>query len=82
MIGWSLGGIFAALAAADNPDLPIASLTVVGHPFDVKKVPMVAPFRPILRLTDGGIVTQLYRLLGGAPSRSYAGRSSSAPAPR
>ena len=67
VIGWSLGGIFAALAAADRPDLPIASLTVVGSPFDVKQVPMVAPLRPILRLTDGGIVTQLYRMLGGAP---------------
>jgi len=30
-------------------------------------VPMVAPLRPILRLTDGGVVTQLYRLLGAAP---------------
>ena len=67
VIGWSLGGIFAALAAADRPDLPIASLTVVGSPVDVKQVPMVAPLRPILRLTDGGVVTQLYRLLGGAP---------------
>ena len=67
VIGWSLGGIFAALAAADRPDLPIASLTVVGSPVDVKQVPMVAPLRPILRLTDGGIVTQLYRVLGGAP---------------
>ena len=67
VIGWSLGGIFAALAAADRPDLPIASLTIVGSPFDVKQVPMVAPLRPILRLTDGGIVTQLYRMLGGAP---------------
>jgi polyhydroxyalkanoate synthase len=67
VIGWSLGGIFAALAAADGPHLPIASLTIVGSPFDVKQVPMVAPLRPILRLTDGGIVTQLYRLLGGAP---------------
>ena len=28
---------------------------------------MIAPLRPILRLTDGGIVTQLYRFLGGAP---------------
>ena len=28
---------------------------------------MVAPLRPILELTNGGIVTQLYRLLGGAP---------------
>ncbi len=67
VIGWSLGGIFASLAAAAEPDLPIASLTVVGTPFDVTKVPMVAPLRPILRLTDGGVVTQLYRLLGAAP---------------
>ncbi len=67
VIGWSLGGIFAALAAADRPELPIASLTLVGSPFDVSQVPMVAPLRPILRLTDGGLVTQLYRLLGGAP---------------
>jgi polyhydroxyalkanoate synthase len=67
LIGWSLGGIFAALTAADAPDLPIASLTVVGSPFDVQQVPMVAPIRPILKLTNGGLVTQLYRLLGGAP---------------
>ncbi len=67
VVGWSLGGIFAALAAADGPDLPVASLTIVGSPFDVKKVPMVAPIRPILNLTQGGLVTQLYRMLGGAP---------------
>jgi polyhydroxyalkanoate synthase len=67
VIGWSLGGIFATLVAADDPALPIASLTVVGSPFDVREVPLVAPLRPILRLTDGGIVTRLYRVLGGAP---------------
>jgi len=67
LIGWSLGGIFATLVAADNPKLPIASLTVVGSPFDVREVPLVAPLRPILRITDGGIVTRLYRMLGGAP---------------
>ena len=27
LIGWSLGGIFALLTAADSPDLPIASVT-------------------------------------------------------
>ncbi len=68
VIGWSLGGIFAALAAADNAHLPIASLTIVGSPFDVKQVPLVAPLRPILNLTNGGLVTQLYRMLGGAPA--------------
>jgi polyhydroxyalkanoate synthase len=67
VIGWSLGGIFATLVAAAKPDLPIASLTVVGSPFDVSEVPLVAPLRPILKLTDGGIVTRLYRMLGGAP---------------
>ncbi len=68
VIGWSLGGIFAALSAADNPGLPIASLTVVGTPFDVREVPLVAPLRPILKLTDGGLVTQLYRMIGAAPA--------------
>ena len=67
LVGWSLGGIFSLLSAADRPDLPIASLTIVGSPVDVTQVPMVAPLRPILRLTDGGIVTQIYRILGGAP---------------
>ncbi|MFL6021786.1 MAG: alpha/beta fold hydrolase [Marmoricola sp.] len=67
VIGWSLGGIFAALAAAADNGLPIASLTVVGSPFDVTQVPLVAPLRPILKLTDGGIVTRIYRVMGGAP---------------
>jgi polyhydroxyalkanoate synthase len=67
VIGWSLGGIFAVLAAASDAKLPIASLTVVGSPFDVREVPLVAPLRPILRLTDGGIVTRIYRAMGGAP---------------
>lgn len=68
VIGWSLGGIFAMLAAADLPDLPIASLTVVGSPFDVKQVPLVAPLRPLLNLSEGrGVITRGYQAMGGAP---------------
>ena len=67
VVGWSLGGIFAILVAASQPKLPIASITAVGSPFDVAQVPLVAPLRPLLRITDGGIVTRLYRTLGGAP---------------
>jgi polyhydroxyalkanoate synthase len=68
VVGWSLGGIFAMLAAADDRDLPIASLTVVGSPVDVKQVPLVAPLRPLLNLTDGrGGITRTYQALGGAP---------------
>lgn len=70
VVGWSLGGIFSLLVAADRTDLPIASLTVLGSPVDVTKVPLMAPIRPLLNLTGpegGGLVTQLYRAMGGAP---------------
>ncbi|NYE37077.1 polyhydroxyalkanoate synthase [Nocardioides cavernae] len=69
LVGWSLGGIFALLVAADRHDLPLASLTVVGSPVDVRKVPLVAPVRPLLNLTQGrGAVTRIYRALGGVPT--------------
>ena len=70
VVGWSLGGIFSVLAAADHPDLPIASLTVVGSPFDVSQVPLVAPLRPLLDVEwvqRLGLVTRAYRAFGGAP---------------
>jgi polyhydroxyalkanoate synthase len=68
VIGWSLGGIFSLLTAADRPDLPVASLTIVGSPVDVGLVPLVAPLRPLLNLTEGrGAITRAYRLMGGAP---------------
>jgi polyhydroxyalkanoate synthase len=69
VVGWSLGGIFAMLAAAHEKDLPIASLSVIGSPVDVTKVPLVAPLRPLLDLTRGhGLVTRAYRAAGGAPT--------------
>lgn len=68
LVGWSLGGIFALLVTADRTDLPIASLTVLGAPVDVTKVPLVAPVRPLLNLTQGrGAITRAYQALGGVP---------------
>jgi len=67
LVGWSLGGIFVLLAAADRADLPIASVTVLATPLDVARVPLVAPLRPLLNLADGRPLTALYRVLGGAP---------------
>ena len=76
VVGWSLGGLFAVLAAADEPDLPIASLSLLGTPFDVSKVPMIAPLRPLFALADrplrgfkkgNGPITRIYRAVGGAP---------------
>ena len=76
VVGWSLGGLFAVLTAADQPDLPIASLSLLGSPFDVSKVPMIAPLRPLFALADrplrgfkkgNGPITRIYRTVGGAP---------------
>ena len=70
VVGWSLGGIFSVLAAADKPELPIASVAVVGSPFDVSLVPLVAPLRPLLNLNlpqQLRPITGAYRMLGGAP---------------
>ncbi|WP_210650117.1 alpha/beta fold hydrolase [Nocardioides sp. SYSU D00065] len=67
LLGWSLGGIFAMLVAADRQDLPIASLTVLGSPVDVTSVPLVAPARPLVDPTIGGGRTRGRRALGGVP---------------
>src|SRR3954447_6527304 len=68
VVGWSLGGTFALLAAAGDLSLPIGSVTVVGSPFDVRQVPLVAPLRPLLNLTDRrGAITRIYQAAGGAP---------------
>ncbi len=68
LVGWSLGGILALLASCADPRLAVASTALVGSPFDFSRVPLVAPLRPIAALTQGQVVTQLYRLLGGAPA--------------
>jgi polyhydroxyalkanoate synthase len=72
VVGWSLGGIFALLTAAADSGLPIGSITVLGSPFDVKRVPLVAPLRPLLALPvvgaqGRGAITRAYQAMGGAP---------------
>ncbi|HWT95707.1 MAG TPA: alpha/beta hydrolase [Solirubrobacteraceae bacterium] len=66
--GWCLGGIMSVLSVAGDPSLPVRSLACVASPFDFTQVRLVAPLRPIANLTNGAIITQLYRALGGAPS--------------
>ena len=68
LVGWCLGGILALLAQSADPDLPVRSTALVASPFDFSRVPLVAPLRPIAAVTQGQVVTQLYRVLGGAPA--------------
>jgi polyhydroxyalkanoate synthase len=68
VVGWCLGGIFSLLTAAADPDLPLASVTAIASPMDVTRVPMVAPFRPVVNLVGRHAVTATYRTLGTAPA--------------
>ena len=68
LVGWCLGGILALLAQCADQDLPVSATALVASPFDFSRVPLVAPLRPVAAVTQGQIVTQLYRLLGGAPA--------------
>jgi polyhydroxyalkanoate synthase len=68
LISWSLGGIFSMLVQADQPTLPIESIVAIGSPVDFTAIPIVAPFRPLVDLTGGHLLTPIYRALGGAPS--------------
>ena len=68
LVGWCLGGIMSLLALAADPALPVSRVALVASPFDFSKVPLVAPLRPIAAITQGWGISQLYRLLGGAPA--------------
>ncbi|EME53315.1 alpha/beta fold hydrolase [Amycolatopsis decaplanina] len=68
VVAWCLGGIFSLLTTADQPDLPIASIATIASPFDFTAIPLIAPFRPLVDLTGGHLLTPIYRVLGGAPS--------------
>jgi polyhydroxyalkanoate synthase len=68
VVGWCLGGIFSVLAAADSADLPIDSVVAIASPIDFRSIPLVAPLRPLVELTDGRVLTGAYRVVGQVPS--------------
>lgn len=67
LVGWSFGGTISVLTAAAHPDLPIASVTAIGTPFDQRKNPGVAVSRTLGLLTGGREVTAPVKLMGGIP---------------
>lgn len=69
LVGWSLGGLFALLAAAGGTSgPPIRSVTAFASPIDVDQVPFVAPFRSVAEYTGGRVFSALYRTLGSFPA--------------
>src|SRR3954464_2590215 len=68
VVGWCLGGIMSLLAAAGDKELPVNALAMVASPFDFTRVRLMAPIRPVANLTNGFVLSVLYRALGGAPA--------------
>ena len=67
IVAWCLGGIMSLLTHDDQPALPVASIVTVAAPIDMTAIPLVAPIKPLADLTNGWILTPVYRVLGGAP---------------
>lgn len=68
LVGWSLGGIFALLATAADPTLPINTLSVIASPVDIAAVPLVAPLRPLAAITGGLGLSAVYTAIGSFPA--------------
>lgn len=65
--GWSLGGIFTMFTAAAHHELPLASVTAVASPFDLREVPLLALARPLDRV-GRRLIAPAYRVMGGVPA--------------
>jgi polyhydroxyalkanoate synthase subunit PhaC len=68
LVGWCLGGIMSMLSVAGDGKLPVNSVAMIASPFDFTRVRLMAPIRPVANLTNGLLLTAVYRALGGAPA--------------
>jgi len=67
-VGWCLGGIMSLLAVAADDELPVRSVSMIASPFDFTEVRVLAPMRPVANVTNGLLLSSVYRALGGAPA--------------
>lgn len=68
VVGWSVGALTSLLAAADDPTLPIASLTAIATPFALDHVPEHIPPRPLAVAAGGPVLATVQTLLGLLPT--------------
>lgn len=68
VVGWSVGALTSLLAAADDPTLPIASLTAIATPFSLDHVPEHIPPRPLAIAAGGPVLATVQTLLGLVPT--------------
>lgn len=68
LVGWSLGGIFALLAVAAHQELAVHTVTVVGSPFDIRRMPIARMLTPVLDRSGGVLGSSVYKTLGTVPA--------------
>ncbi|MFI5720102.1 alpha/beta fold hydrolase [Nocardia sp. NPDC051750] len=69
LVGWSLGGTMALLAAAAHTDLPIRSITAIGSPLDYNAMPGTPQLAALARRTGtGAAVGAALGAVGGVPA--------------
>ena len=68
LVGWCLGGIMSLLAVAGHTQPGVSAAALIASPFDFTHVRLMQPIRQLAELTEGRVVTALYRALGGAPA--------------
>ncbi|WP_371859381.1 alpha/beta fold hydrolase [Nocardia speluncae] len=69
LVGWSLGGTMALLAAAADTGLPIRSITAIGSPLDYNAMPGTPQLAALARRTGtGAAVGAALGAMGGVPA--------------
>ncbi|MEH3055209.1 MAG: alpha/beta fold hydrolase [Patulibacter minatonensis] len=66
LVGWSLGGILAALTVANDQSLPVHTVSVVAAPFDMHRMRLratLAPLSAINALSEGFLQAALTRVM-------------------
>ncbi|MDQ8046953.1 MAG: alpha/beta fold hydrolase [Solirubrobacteraceae bacterium] len=56
LVGWSLGGILGAMTIANDPSLPVHTMSVIAAPFDLHRMRLratLAPLSAINALSEG-----------------------------
>ncbi|MFT4034529.1 MAG: alpha/beta fold hydrolase [Patulibacter sp.] len=66
LVGWSLGGVLAALTVANDQSLPVHTVSVIAAPFDMHRMRLratLAPLSALNMLSEGFIQTALTRAM-------------------
>lgn len=74
LVGWSLGGVLAALTVANDQSLPVHTISVVAAPFDMHRMRLratLAPLSAINALSEGFIQAALTRLIANPAAAPF-----------